>query len=336
MTVIPFPSRNTTKGAKALKSQCFRPAVDGRINRGAQRSDCQSETRVSAYEAAAASAPAIYQEDAATKSVRQLAALYPATYSTWKRIRYTDKAPMAEEVRGFAGFLREFGPPRHDSLTLDRINNADLLYAPGRCRWATPEEQARNRSTTIMLTCPATGETRPLVEWAELKGWSPDKLRRQRREGWTDAEILAGRRGGAPVSGPTDAEPAPSPARVILPDPDPRKRWPWALDTDRWRRWEDAYRANRREFETGYEWRMEFALRTWRAILARESAKAEQLREGYDDFEVSAPAHVLEEYRREVARVAPLKQRMDEVHAAFPAWSRDSAGLRREPVPASW
>ena len=50
----------------------------------------------------------------------------------------------------FCAFLADVGK-RPVGMTLDRLRN-DLPYRPGNVRWATPKQQARNRSNTIKVT----------------------------------------------------------------------------------------------------------------------------------------------------------------------------------------
>jgi hypothetical protein len=51
-----------------------------------------------------------------------------------------------------------------DSLTIDRRDN-DCGYSPDNCRWASYQQQARNKQKTVILT--AFEETKTAEEWGE-------------------------------------------------------------------------------------------------------------------------------------------------------------------------
>jgi hypothetical protein len=87
---------------------------------------------------------------------------------------------VCERWESFANFLADMGPRpslRHSIERTDSNGN----YEPGNCRWATPAEQARNKSTNRFFTL--NGETMCLTDWAKRLGVSPDCLAARLRRG---------------------------------------------------------------------------------------------------------------------------------------------------------
>jgi hypothetical protein len=87
----------------------------------------------------------------------------------------------------FRNFLKNVGAkpsPRHQ---LDRIDN-NKGYYPGNVRWATPNEQSRNRRSTVFLTF--RGECKPLITWCEQLGISRLLVAKRVRTGWEHEKAL--------------------------------------------------------------------------------------------------------------------------------------------------
>jgi hypothetical protein len=78
-----------------------------------------------------------------------------------------------------------------DDLTIDRIDN-NKGYSPENCRWATQTEQARNRSSNLLVS--AFGETRKVFEWIEdprCKVRKAETIQSRIRCGWSGQEAIS-------------------------------------------------------------------------------------------------------------------------------------------------
>lgn len=90
---------------------------------------------------------------------------------------------VCERWHTFESFLADMGRRPSADHSVDRINNAGD-YDPDNCRWATREEQARNRSSNLQFT--HDGRTLCLTEWCALLGLNYKRTRdRVVRFGWS-------------------------------------------------------------------------------------------------------------------------------------------------------
>jgi hypothetical protein len=78
-------------------------------------------------------------------------------------------------LNDFDAFVEDMGFAE-DGQSLDRID-PNKGYSPENCRWATSVEQARNKREHRRITY--RGQTKLLVEWAELLGVSSDTLHKR-------------------------------------------------------------------------------------------------------------------------------------------------------------
>lgn len=138
---------------------------------------------------------------------------YHPLYQTWCNIKQRCSNPNHKDYpryggRGivmcdrwandFGAFLEDIGERPDGSYSLDRIDG-DKDYEPENVRWATPEEQARNKDNVISLSL--NGETKLLVEWADDLNLTAGLLRSRYSKGWTDEQILT-----TPVTSPQSRE----------------------------------------------------------------------------------------------------------------------------------
>ncbi len=117
-----------------------------------------------------------------------LAPSYRAEYRIWTAMRQRCSNPRNQGFRHYAGrvsvceqwmtsfekFYADMGPRPSPKHSLDRIDNHGN-YEPGNVRWATPKTQARNTSRTCMIE--VGGVVKPLTQWAEELGISPQSFR---------------------------------------------------------------------------------------------------------------------------------------------------------------
>lgn len=87
---------------------------------------------------------------------------------------------------GFLNFLWDMGA-RPDGASIDRIDN-DGSYSPENCRWATKDEQSRNKRNNRWIT--ANGETLCLKDWANRLGCTPSGILRRIENGWTEEKAV--------------------------------------------------------------------------------------------------------------------------------------------------
>lgn len=120
----------------------------------------------------------------------------PPEYTIWKQMRARCNNPNAEKYPLYGGrgiavdprwddfevFLADVGrrpSPRH---SIDRIDN-DGNYEPGNVRWATPKEQARNKTNNVRVLF--DGKMVTITELAEIHAICPLLLSQRIRRGWT-------------------------------------------------------------------------------------------------------------------------------------------------------
>ncbi len=94
---------------------------------------------------------------------------------------------MCDEWRNsFETFVKDMGPcPVR--MSIERKDN-HLGYFPGNCRWATRNEQARNKRNNRMIT--VNGETCCLAVWTERMKIRPGLIHIRLRDGWTPEEAV--------------------------------------------------------------------------------------------------------------------------------------------------
>lgn len=89
---------------------------------------------------------------------------------------------VCERWREFEQFYADMGDSFRPELELDR-KDANGNYGPDNCRWATRQDQQRNRRNNHRVTW--SGETQTVQDWAERFGIKPNTIITRLRRGWS-------------------------------------------------------------------------------------------------------------------------------------------------------
>ncbi|WP_323786423.1 hypothetical protein [Thalassovita sp.] len=139
-----------------------------------------------------------FRYDLEALTAMQLRSKYRGEANSHRNMLSREKVKGAfvhESFRSFSDFLHHVGPKPTKSATLDRIDNTDPEYAPGKVRWADKQTQNRNKGDSLVFTCPTSGRSYTAGQLAKKQGVTAAAIRSRRSRGWTDAEIFAGQRG---------------------------------------------------------------------------------------------------------------------------------------------
>lgn len=129
---------------------------------------------------------------------------YTRVYATWRNMKRRCLNPNAEMYPKYGGrgikvcdrwlrfesFWEDMKEGYSDDLTLER-NDVNGNYCKENCRWATPQEQATNKTNTAYITY--KGVTKRAHDWAALIGANPKSLSRRVYLGWTPEHCLFGK-----------------------------------------------------------------------------------------------------------------------------------------------
>lgn len=104
----------------------------------------------------------------------------PNQQSTW--LKYGGRGiTFCKRWESYENFLADMGEPPTPEHSIDRIDN-DGNYEPGNCRWATNQEQARNRRSTHLYDY--GGRSKTLGAWAAQYGIPEGVLLHRLQRNW--------------------------------------------------------------------------------------------------------------------------------------------------------
>jgi hypothetical protein len=123
----------------------------------------------------------------------ELRAKYSGEASCHRNMLQRAGEHVHKDFREFPDFLRLVGPKPTANSTLDRIDNSDPEYAPGKVRWADKRTQNSNKGDSLTFYSRHTNETYTTSRLAKIQRVSQAAIRKRHARGWSDEEIIEGK-----------------------------------------------------------------------------------------------------------------------------------------------
>lgn len=106
---------------------------------------------------------------------------------TWKYYGGRGIRVCEEWIKSFPAFLAHVGPKPSHLHSIER-DNTNGNYEPGNVRWATRDEQNRNKRSNVNITI--NGVTHCVKDWARLTGKDYRTITARLEDGWTEFSAI--------------------------------------------------------------------------------------------------------------------------------------------------
>lgn len=170
------PSNNFLSSGNQTRKDCLQ-AVGNPVS-GTETTECCPEQN----------------QDYSSCNKQKLREKFPRTYKCWDNMKQRRKkgAIIHKEFEKFQEFLTHVGPCEDSQYTLERIDNSDLEYAPGKVEWRDKYAQNSNKGNNVYLTH-EDGRRFTVAQWAAITKQPATTLYKRKAAGWSDMDIITGK-----------------------------------------------------------------------------------------------------------------------------------------------